>query len=72
MMLAEPASEAAGADAALAAALAVDLDANFEAFVLAYQDAIVGFVRRMLGTSSPGALDVAQETFVRAYRALRT
>ncbi len=71
MMLAEAASEAAGADAALAAALAVDLDANFEAFVLAYQDAIVGFVHRMLGTSSPGALDVAQETFVRAYRALR-
>ena len=49
--------------------LARDLDAAFEAFVLAEQDLVYGIAVR--STRDPGtAEDLAQEVFVRAYRAL--
>jgi len=55
----------------LAAALACDLDAAFEPFVIAYRQCIVTFVARMLGDNAR-AEDVAQDVFVRAYNALRS
>jgi RNA polymerase sigma-70 factor (ECF subfamily) len=69
MALAIPAE--AFAEAELAAALACDLDAAFESFVIAYRQCIVTFVARMLGDSTR-AEDVAQDVFVRAYAALRS
>jgi RNA polymerase sigma-70 factor (ECF subfamily) len=61
----------ATAESALAAALACDLDAAFEAFVIAYRQCVVTFVARMLADSAR-AEDVAQDVFVRAYRALQS
>jgi RNA polymerase sigma-70 factor (ECF subfamily) len=49
--------------------LALDLDGMFEEFVRTYQDAVYGAALR-LTCSRPDAEDVAQETFVRAYKAL--
>jgi RNA polymerase sigma factor (sigma-70 family) len=65
------AAAAEASDSELAAALARDLDAAFEPFVIAYRACIVRFVARMLGDSGR-AEDVAQDVFVRAYRALQT
>jgi RNA polymerase sigma-70 factor (ECF subfamily) len=59
------------AEADVAAALAHDLDAAFESFVIAYRQSIVTFVARMLGDNAR-AEDVAQDVFVRAYGALRS
>lgn len=59
------------ADVELAAALAHDLERNFEALVLAHRAGIVSFVVRMLHDDAR-AEDVAQDVFVRAYRALQT
>jgi RNA polymerase sigma-70 factor (ECF subfamily) len=53
----------------LAAALAADLDSGFERLVLAYQDRLYGFALRLIG-NAPDAEEVAQDAFVRAYRAL--
>ena len=54
----------------LTAALATDLDGSFERLVLAYQDRLYGFALRL--TNSPrDAEEIAQDAFVRAYRALR-
>jgi RNA polymerase sigma-70 factor, ECF subfamily len=53
----------------LAAALADDLDGSFERFVLAYQDRLYAFGLRLTG-SPWDAEEVAQDAFVRAYRAL--
>jgi RNA polymerase sigma factor (sigma-70 family) len=61
----------AAGDAELAAGLARDLDAGFEPFVIAYRSCVVRFVARMLGDSGR-AEDVAQDVFVRAYRALQS
>jgi RNA polymerase sigma-70 factor (ECF subfamily) len=58
-------------DELLADALARDLDAAFERFVIAYRARIVTFVARMLRDDAR-AEDVAQDVFVRAYRALQT
>lgn len=58
-------------DALLAAALARDLDRSFERLVIAYRGPIVSFVGRMLRDDAR-AEDVAQDVFVRAYRALQT
>lgn len=58
-------------DALLAAALARDLDRAFEQVVIAFRVRIVTFVARMLRDDAR-AEDVAQDVFVRAYRALRT
>jgi RNA polymerase sigma-70 factor (ECF subfamily) len=57
-------------DALLTAALARDLDRAFENLVIAYRVRIVTFVARMLHDDAR-AEDVAQDVFVRAYRALQ-
>jgi RNA polymerase sigma-70 factor (ECF subfamily) len=53
----------------LAAGLAKHLDRHYEQFVLAYQHRIYGFVLRLTG-SRQDAEEIAQDTFIRAYRAL--
>lgn len=57
------------ADATLGAALAADLDCGFERLVLEYQDRVFGFALRLTGNASD-AEEIAQDAFVRAYRAL--
>ena len=53
----------------LAARLAIDLDGTFEALVRAEPDLVYGIALR--STRDPGAAEeLAQDTFVRAYRAL--
>jgi RNA polymerase sigma-70 factor (ECF subfamily) len=49
--------------------LADDLDGSFERLVLAFQDRLYGFALRLL-RDPHDAEEVAQDTFVRAYRAL--
>ena len=56
-------------DAALLRALADDLDGAFEALVRTHQDRLFTIALRALGNWAE-AEDVAQEAFVRAYRAL--
>jgi len=57
-------------DTNLAVRLASDLDAHFEELVRAFQDRLYGFALRL--TRSPqDAEESAQDTFVRAYRALQ-
>jgi RNA polymerase sigma-70 factor (ECF subfamily) len=56
-------------DSQLIDALASDLDASFEALVLAHQDRIYSIALRMLGDPRD-AEEAAQDAFVRAYRAL--
>ena len=58
-------------DTELAEALVRDLDRAFERVVIAYRAGIVSFVARMLRDDAR-AEDVAQDVFVRAYRALQT
>lgn len=55
---------------AIVAGLARDLEAEFERFVLAYQDPIYAFVLNLVGRASL-AEEIAQASFVAAYRALR-
>jgi RNA polymerase sigma-70 factor (ECF subfamily) len=59
------------ADADLVQALAHDLERSFERVVIAYRAEVVSFVARMLRDDAR-AEDVAQDVFVRAYRALQT
>jgi RNA polymerase sigma-70 factor, ECF subfamily len=59
------------ADAALAAALAEDLDGSFERLVRHFQDRLFTFALRLTG-SREDAEEVAQDAFVRAYRALKS
>jgi RNA polymerase sigma-70 factor (ECF subfamily) len=56
-------------DHELPAALADDLDGAFEQLVRAYQDRLYAFALRLSG-SPPDAEEIAQDAFVRAYRAL--
>lgn len=49
--------------------LAADLDGYFEDVVLAYQDRLYAFALRLTG-STRDAEEIAQDAFVRAYRAL--
>jgi RNA polymerase sigma-70 factor (ECF subfamily) len=56
-------------DAAMAAALANNLDASFEALVLAHQDRLFTIAVRLLGDARD-AEEIAQDAFVRAYRAM--
>ena len=49
--------------------LAEDLDGSFERLVLTYQDRLYGFALRLTG-SPRDAEEIAQDAFVRAYRAL--
>lgn len=51
--------------------LARDLDANFEALVLHFQDRIYRFALR-LSRSPQDAEEIAQDAFIRAYRALKS
>lgn len=56
-------------DQTLTQELAADLDGSFEGLVLAYQDRLYAFALRL--TDSPrDAEEIAQDAFVRAYRAL--
>jgi RNA polymerase sigma factor (sigma-70 family) len=59
------------ADRALAARLADDLDAAFEAVVTTHADRLFSIALRILGDRSD-AEEAAQDAFVRAYRALAT
>ncbi len=56
-------------DDTLTAGLATDLDATFEPLVRAHQDRLYTIALRVLGNPSD-AEEVAQDAFVRAYRAL--
>ena len=58
-------------DSTLITALARDLDGSFEALVLAHQDRLYSIALRLLGDRRD-AEEAAQDTFVRAYRALAT
>ncbi len=60
---------AATQDEALKAGLAGDLDGTFEELVTAYQDRLYSFALRLTGRRED-AEEVAQDAFVRAYRAL--
>src|SRR5215831_4140993 len=55
----------------LTEALARDLDGSFEAVVREYQDRLYSFALRLTGRPED-AEDVAQDAFVRAYRALQS
>jgi RNA polymerase sigma-70 factor, ECF subfamily len=55
----------------LPAALAADLDGNFEQLVSAYQDRLYAFALRLTG-SPQDAEEIAQDAFVRAHQALVT
>jgi len=59
-----------GARDPLAEALASDLDLAFESVVREYQDRLYSFALRLTGRPED-AEDVAQDAFVRAYRALQ-
>jgi RNA polymerase sigma-70 factor (ECF subfamily) len=67
----EPTTRVDDVGALLAHALADDLDRAFEQVVRSYQDRIVTAVARALGDPAR-AEEVAQDVFVRAYRALQT
>jgi RNA polymerase sigma factor (sigma-70 family) len=56
-------------NAHLSAALAIDLDGAFEQVVLAHQDRLFSIALRLLGDPRD-AEEVAQDAFVRAYRAI--
>ncbi len=58
-------------DSTLIIALARDLDASFEALVLAHQDRLYSIALRLLGDRRD-AEEAAQDAFVRAHRALAT
>jgi RNA polymerase sigma-70 factor (ECF subfamily) len=55
----------------LESALARDLDGNFERMVREYQDRLYSFAHRLAG-SPQDAEEIAQDAFVRAYRAMKT
>jgi RNA polymerase sigma-70 factor (ECF subfamily) len=57
------------ADVDLAALLAIDLDASFEALVHAHQDRLFTIAHR-IGGDRHDAEELVQDTFVRAYRAI--
>jgi RNA polymerase sigma-70 factor (ECF subfamily) len=56
---------------ALEAALARDLEESFERMVREYQDRLYSFAHRLTGNSED-AEEIAQDAFVRAYRAMKT
>ncbi len=55
----------------LEAALAEDLEGSFERLVREYEDRLYSFAHRLSGHSAD-AEEIAQDAFVRAYRALKT
>ena len=56
---------------AIEAALARDLDGSFERMVHEYEDRLFSFAMRLSGNRAD-AEEIAQDAFVRAYRAMRT
>ncbi len=58
-------------EAALEAALAEDLEGSFERMVREYQDRLYSFAHRLAGNPED-AEEIAQDAFVRAYRAMKT
>jgi RNA polymerase sigma-70 factor (ECF subfamily) len=58
-------------DERLCTALVANLESGFEALVLAYQHRLYGFALRLSGNAED-AEEIAQDAFVRAYRALST
>ena len=56
---------------ALEAALARDLEGSFERMVCEYQDRLYSFAHRLAGNPQD-AEEIAQDAFVRAYRAMKT
>lgn len=58
-------------EAALEAALADDLDGSFERLVREYEDRLYSFAHRLAGNPED-AEEIAQDAFVRAYRAMKT
>lgn len=58
-------------DVKLAASLARDLDRAFERVVMLYEDRLFRFATRFAGNALDGQ-EIAQDAFVRAYRALKT
>jgi RNA polymerase sigma-70 factor (ECF subfamily) len=58
-------------DERLCTALVANLESGFEALVLAYQHRLYGFALRLSGNAED-AEEIAQDAFVRAYRALLT
>jgi RNA polymerase sigma-70 factor (ECF subfamily) len=62
---------AAGDDTSLRRALATDVDGSFERLVRVYQDRLYSFAHRLCGNPAD-AEEVAQDAFVRAYRALKS
>ena len=59
------------AGSSLEDALAADLDASFERLVDSFQDRLFSFACRLAGNRED-AEEIAQDAFVRAYRALKT
>jgi len=57
-------------DSGLAAAIASDLDGNFEDLVVAYQDRLFSYALSLCGNPAR-AEEIVQDAFLRAYRALR-
>ena len=66
-----PPADGAATAADLRPALARDLDGTFERLVLEHQDRLYSLALRMLGDPRD-AEEIAQDAFVRAYRALAT
>jgi RNA polymerase sigma-70 factor (ECF subfamily) len=64
-------SKGRGPEEGLPVALAADLDGQFERLVRTYQDRLFSFALR-LSRSREDAEEIAQDAFVRAYRALKT
>jgi RNA polymerase sigma-70 factor, ECF subfamily len=58
-------------DTALEAVLAEDLEGGFERMVREYQDRLYSFAHRLAGNPQD-AEEIAQDAFVRAYRAMKT
>jgi RNA polymerase sigma-70 factor (ECF subfamily) len=65
------ANDGSATEQALCAALAADVDQAFEGLVRHFQDRLFGFALRLTGRRED-AEEVAQDAFVRAYRALKT
>ncbi len=61
----------ADTDARLVRRLAGDVDGAFEDLVRAHQDRLYSGIRRLVGDSELAA-DLSQDTFIRAYKALRS
>ena len=64
-------TEYSQSDERLCTALVTNLESGFEALVLAYQHRLYGFALRLSGNAED-AEEIAQDAFVRAYRALST